>query len=294
MRPKVRTTDQTIAAIARLAHGVVTRLELLAAGITPAEIKERLNRGSLVAVFRGVYRVGHTAPSTEATYMAAVKAGGENAVISGPAAAHLLGLTRGAPPRAEVTAPTERRIKGVKTRRIQLLASERTTWNRIPITTPARTLLDLAATLDSALLSRAVHEAQIRHQVTPAAIAALTERHPNARGATRLRRIATGDTRTTLSRLESEFLKVLEKAKLPLPNTNQKTDGRYVDCRWPGRRLTVELDSFGYHNSRHSWELDRRREREAYARGDQLRRYTWADVCEDPRQMLSELQRLLR
>jgi hypothetical protein len=65
-----------------------------------------------------------------------------------------------------------------------------------------------------------------------------------------------------------------------------------VDCRWPEHRLTVELDSYRFHNSRHSWERDRRREREAYARGDAFRRYTWDDVDEG-RQMLAELRKLL-
>ena len=64
-------------------------------------------------------------------------------------------------------------------------------------------------------------------------------------------------------------------------------------CRWPEQRLTVELDSYRYHRSRHAWEQDRRREREAHARGDQIRRYTYEDVFDDPTLMLTELQGLL-
>ena len=70
---------------------------------------------------------------------------------------------------------------------------------------------------------------------------------------------------------------------LPLPNTNRPAGGRYVDCRWPDHALTVELDGYRYHSSRHAWEHDRRREREAYARGDDFRRYTYGDVFEQPR-----------
>jgi very-short-patch-repair endonuclease len=69
--------------------------------------------------------------------------------------------------------------------------------------------------------------------------------------------------------------------------------GHRVDCRWPEHRLTVELDSYRYHHSRHAWEQDRQREREARARGDQLRRYTWRDVAEDPEPMLAGLRSLL-
>jgi hypothetical protein len=66
-----------------------------------------------------------------------------------------------------------------------------------------------------------------------------------------------------------------------------------VDCRWRDQQLTVELDSYRYHSSRHAWEQDRHREREARARGDEFRRYTYGDVFEHPRLMLRELRRLL-
>ncbi len=97
----------------------------------------------------------------------------------------------------------------------------------------------------------------------------------------------------SLSRLESRFLHLLREAGLPPPQTNRPAGGRRVDCRWPEHRLTVELDSYRYHRSRHAWEQDRRREREAHARGDDFRRYTHDDVLEEPRLMLRELDGLL-
>ena len=78
----------------------------------------------------------------------------------------------------------------------------------------------------------------------------------------------------TLTKLEARFLELLRNADLPLPVTNRPAGGRRVDCRWPEQRLTVELDGYRFHNSRHSWEQDRHREREARARGDDFRRYT--------------------
>lgn len=285
--------DKVIAGIAGEAHGVVSREELLRAHVTPKEIRTRRARGSLIDVFRGVYRVGHKAPSTEATYMAAVKAAGPRAAICGRAAAHHLGLIRGAPPPPEVASPTNHRLTGVKTRRIRLHASEVTTRNRIPTTTPARTLVDLAGTLEPLLLSRVVHEAVVRYGLTAGQIELVLRRNPRAKGGKTLKAILTGDERTTLSTLEANFLRVLDQADLPLPETNRKTNGRYVDCRWPAHKLTVELDSFRFHNTRHSWQRDLDRERKAYARGDQFRRYSWRDVVEDPRQMLRELRALL-
>jgi len=171
----------------------------------------------------------------EARYLAAVYACGEGALLSGRAAAHLLGILDGPAPKPEVTAPTERRVRGITTR---------------------------------------------RHRST-------------SPGAKKLRRVLHGEEHVTLSRLERRFLALLREAGLPLPVTNRTASGRHVDCRWPHHRLTVELDGYRYHSSRHAWELDRRREREAFARGDDFRRYTYGDVYEQPRQILDELRAIL-
>lgn len=279
--------------MASRAHGVVTRAELVGAGISAKEIRQRLDTGSLIAVFGGVYRVGHRAPSVEAHYLAAVKACGDGAVLSGRAAAFLWGLLKGSPPAPEVTAPTERCVKGVKSSRARRAKRESTVWRGIPITTVARTLVDLAAVLDEAELARACHEAGVRHNTTPKHVEAVLARCPNTKGAGRLRAVLGGEVRVTLSKLEEGFLERLRAVGLPMPVTNRPAGGRRVDCRWPEHRLTVELDSYRYHHSRHAWENDRRREREAYARGDQFRRYTWGDLYEDPEPMLAELRVLL-
>src|SRR3954465_2489471 len=107
MDKESRTSDGILGGLARRAHGVVTRAGLLAAGVSETEIHRRMRKGSLIRQYPGVYRVGHAAPSLDASYMAAVKACGELAGLSGRAAAHLLGLLKSPPPRPEVTAPTE-------------------------------------------------------------------------------------------------------------------------------------------------------------------------------------------
>jgi very-short-patch-repair endonuclease len=281
--------------MAGASHGVVAHEALRAAGITPAEIKQRLASGALLREHRGVYRVGHRAPNREARYLAAVLACGPGALLSGLAAAHLLGIVGGSEPRAEVTTPTERRVAGVATRRARggLHRGDATVVSGIPATTAARTLVDLARLLDADALARACHEAGIRHGTTPRQVEAVLARRPNSAGAGRLRAILRGDVRVTLSALERRFLARLRDAGLPLPQTNRLAGGRRVDCRWPDRHLTVELDGYRYHASRHAWEQDRRREREAHARGDDFRRYTYRDVVEDPRQLLAELRPLL-
>jgi hypothetical protein len=294
MTPLDGTVEQRIGRLASSSHGVVSRVQLLAAGISVDEIRTRLSSGALLREHRGVYRVGHRSPSVEARYLAAVLACGEGAHLSGRAAASLLGLLRGSAPPPEVTAPGRRRPKGVKTKQSRAIyPADVRVWRRIPVTSVARTLVDLAKQLSADDLARACHEAGIRHRTTPGHVEAVLDRRPGSPGAAKLRIVLRGDGPVTPSRLESRFLKVLTEAGLPLPETNRTAGGRRVDCRWPAQRLTVELDSYRYHGSRHAWELDRRREREARARGDELRRYTYGDVFDETGLMLAELRMLL-
>lgn len=294
MGPQSSTAEARIAEIARRQHGLAARTQLLSAGVTAVQVKRRLEKGSLHRVHRGVYRVGHRAPSLEAHYLAAVLACGEGAVLSGHAAAYLFGLLKGRPPRPEVTAPTDRRVPGVTTHRSHLVTlAERATHRGIPMTTIPRTLAALAPKLSPTELAYAVHEAIVRHHLRPEQVETVLARTPNTPGAAQLRAVLCGDTPVALSKLESAFLALLRRDGLPQPRTNQLAGGRRVDCRWPEAGLTVELDGYRYHRSRHAWELDRRREREARARGDEFRRYTYGDVVEQPDLMLAELRELL-
>jgi very-short-patch-repair endonuclease len=272
-------------------HGVVTRRELLDAGVTSGEIRQRLKNGSLLPQYRGVYRVGHTAPSLEATYLAAVRACGADAALSGKAAAFLYKLIRGPEPRPEVTTRSQKRVPGVTTRRSRTV--EIVTYRGIPVTTVARTLVELASTLSLDDLARACHEAGVKYRTTPGQVEDALARRPKTKGAAKLRKILRGDTHVSLSQLERRFLDLLRGERLVLPETNRVVDGRRVDCRWPEQRLTVEIDGYRYHHSRHAWEQDRRREREARARGDDFRRYTYGDVFESPGAMLAELRAVI-
>ena len=292
--PEVRTADEIIRDLASKAHGVVTRSELVDAGLTTDEIKRRRERGLLLPIHRGVYRVGHHAPSLEARYLAAVKACGDGAVLAGLAAAFLWRLIKGSPPQPVVLASSDRRLTAVRVHRVRRTELPKPAMKRgIPLTTVPRTLVDLASSLPEPALARACHEAGVLYRTTPKDADAVLRGLPNARGRAKLERVLHGEVPVTLSRLESTFLKLLRDARLPLPVTNKVAGGHRVDCRWTEQRLTVELDSYRHHNSRHSWEKDRLREREARRRADEFRRYTWADVFEQPREMLDELAMLL-
>lgn len=289
MCPQSSTVEQKLTRIAGRQHAIVTRPELLAAGITADEIRRRVRKGLLVREYPGVYCVGHPARSVEARYLAAVRACGKGATLSGRAAAYLLSLLKGPPPPPEVTTKTERCVKGIVTRRSRKIRA--TTHRGIPVTTVPQTVADLAADLDEHELARLFHEANVLYRTTPAHVEAVLR--PNAPGAGKLRRVMNGDAHVLLSKLERGFIRALRAAKLPLPKTNRKAGSHFIDCRWPDRRLTVELNSYRFHNSRYSWEQDYKREREARRRKDRFRRYTWADVFEDPAPTIEELRELL-
>jgi very-short-patch-repair endonuclease len=289
------TVEKKLARIGGGSHGVATRAELLRAGVSRDEIRHRLKTGALIREYPGVYRVGHRAPSMEARYLAAVRACGEGALLAGRASAWLLGLLRGATaPPPEVITEGKRRVPGIDIRRTRRLdRRDAMRWRGIPVTTVARTIVDLGAVLDEDDLARACHEAGVRYRTTPAHVEAVLARRPNSPGASKLRRVMYGHVPVTLSELERHFRGHLLERRLSLPVMNRPAGGRRVDCRWPEHKLTVELDSYRYHNSRHAWEQDRRREREARARGDEFRRYTYGDVFEAPEPMLAELEALL-
>ena len=116
MRGQSRTAEE-FRRLADAQHGVVTRAQLLGAGVPAGAIDRRVQSGILVPEYRGVFRVGHRAPSMEASYLAAVLACGKGSLLSGRAAGHLLGLLKGATPGPEVTTATQRRVHGIRTRR---------------------------------------------------------------------------------------------------------------------------------------------------------------------------------
>lgn len=280
--------------MAARAHGVAARAALLDAGVSERQIRTGVGRGTLIPLHPGVYRVGHAAPSTLATYAAAVKACGPGAALSGFAAAWLWGVIRSAPPPPEVTCRTRRSVRGVRTRRSRgLTATEVTTHYAILATTLPRTIVDLAPRLEPPALARVFHEGVAKHRLRPEHVEGILALHPSAPGAKRLRRVIRGDERVLLSELESRFIALLHAEGLPLPETNRPDGGRWLDCTWPAQNLVVELDSYAFHSTRHAWEEDRRRERLVRARGLEFRRYTWDDVAGASPLMLAELRGLL-
>lgn len=261
----------------RQQHGRVTRRQLLDAGIDPKRVDRWVADERLRIVHRGVYALGHTAPSLHAAYMAAVLAGGLGAVLSHRAAGYLLKVLRGLPPRPEITVPTTNRRSrpGIVIHRVRSLhARDVCVVNAIPMTIVPRVLLDLAPSLEPADLTRACHEAWVHHRVTPEMVEACIARNPHKPGAAKLRRALGCDV--TLSKLEDLFLVLLEDHGVPLPRTNIDVEGDKVDCHWEQHGLTVELVTFRYHATRYGFETNNERRRRsshvAYTYGDVVER----------------------
>jgi hypothetical protein len=179
--------DAVIAAVAARQHGVVSRTQLLAAGVTRRQIERRVERKVLRPVYRGVYAAGHGVLSLEGVWTAAVLAAGEDAALSHWSAASLLRLRSGRGPRTHVTCRRARRSNpSITFHRGALPPDEITKENGIPTTTPARTLLDLAALVPTPSLIRMVAAAGPSEE---APVSELLDRYPRKPGAAKLRAI---------------------------------------------------------------------------------------------------------
>jgi len=160
------------------------------------------------------------------------------------------------------------------------------TYDEIPMTTVPRTLFDMAPKLSPAQLTRACHEAWVRHDVTPRHVEACIARNPTKRGRAKL--LAALGADATLSELEDGFLELLRANGLPAPRTNIDLRGDKVDCHWPQLGITVELLSYRYHASRYAFEEDvARRRRSNYIA------FTWGDVFERGPRTVAELSRAI-
>ncbi len=274
------------ARIAGRQHGRVTREQLIAAGIDAGRIDRWLADGRLRRVHRGVYAVGHVAPSVDGEYMAAILAAGKGAVLSHRAAAYKLALLRGAWPAPEVTVPTtaDRGRPGIVIHRVSSLdVLDISVLDGIPVTVVPRILLDLAPTTSPMELTRLCHEAWVRHGCGPRSVEACIARNPSKKGAIKLRRALGADV--TLSALEDGFLELLRAHQLPLPRTNVDRHGDKVDCHWPEHDLTVELVSYRYHATRHAFEHDVARRR----RSNHVA-YTYGDIYERGPRTIADLR----
>ncbi len=295
-------SDRDVGSLAAQQHGVVSARQLRELGIAAHVVRHRVRTRHLIPCHRGVYAVGHRRLSRAGVSMAAVLAGGPGAVLSHRAAALLWGLRVAPTNSVEITAPRQVVARpGLRTSRCPLPADEVGVEDGIPVTTPARTLLDLAAVLDRDRLERAVHESEVLRLLSPTSLPALLERHPGRRGAKHLRAILDElrerGARPTRSELEDRFLRLVATFDLPRPeiNADVPTASRdyEVDATWPAARLAVELDGGAAHHTRRAFEEDRLRDRALAVAGWRTVRITWHELRRNPDRVAADLAGLL-
>jgi hypothetical protein len=265
---------------------VVARRQLLALGFTPRAIKHRVSTGRLYPVARGVYAVGRRELSREGWWMAALLACGDDAVLSHGSAAALWEI--GPERRDEIEVTVRRRSyprrEGVVVRARPSLPDADVVLHRgIPVTTPARTILDRTPGLAPNALERHINEADVRELIDPESLRRWLDLHPGEPGAPKLRR--TLDAATFIlsdSDLEIRFRPIARAAGLPPPLSKQIVTGYEVDFWFPTLGLVVETDGFRYHRTPFKQRKDLKRDQAHLAAGLVPLRFSHWQVRHEP------------
>jgi predicted transcriptional regulator of viral defense system/very-short-patch-repair endonuclease len=294
--------DARLARIAERQHGRVTHRQLAAIGITGSPLTRRLEAGRLERVYRGVYAVGHNQRTPEANWIAAVMACSPGAVLSHLDAAALWEIyeSRGTKIHVTTTARSARRIPGIQVHRARRLdPADVTVKNGIPVTTVARTLIDLTDLLSIDRLLRAIREAEYLGLLDLDALDSARER---ANGRRRLAVLNEAVARhrpgqIVREELEHRFLELVHAAGLPDPKTNVRVKTRRrtyrVDCLWREKGVAVELDGRAAHARVAAFEEDRARDAALSAIGLRPVRFTWHRLTDDGDEVIAELEAML-
>jgi very-short-patch-repair endonuclease len=280
---------------------VVSVAQLRALGLGRRAVGHRVGAGRLHPVHRGVYAVGHRHLSREGRALAAVLACGEGALLSHHSAAAWWGLLAWAGSPVDVTSPHGRHaIAGVRRHQARSLAAQdATTHDGTPITSVARTLLDLAATVRAGRLERALAQAERLQLYDDTAIRDVIARANGHRGRRRLEFATAREPKLTRSEAEARFLALARDTTLgePLANFTLSAPDHprlEVDFYWPSRRLVVEIDGWETHRTRAAFEADRKRDAALTAAGNRVLRFTWRTIAYDGATAMRRLEAAAR
>ena len=268
-------------------HGVVSVEQLHALGVSDDAVRRWVERGLLHRLHRGVFAVGHRRITARGRLWAAVLAcgGPQRCVLSHQSAASVYDLM----PQPRIThvktLRQSRSMRGIEVHRGH--PGERHEIDGLPLTSPTRTLLDLATVLTEHHLERVCHKAE-QHRLH-------VEPFDGERGAKRLRRVLRrlDEPEITRSELEERFLSLVASAHLPSPRTNARVLDLEVDFLWPRQRLVVETDGAATHLTRQAFERDRERDRILTLGGSRVVRFTWRDVIGTPETVATALRALI-
>ncbi|HYP55228.1 MAG TPA: type IV toxin-antitoxin system AbiEi family antitoxin domain-containing protein [Solirubrobacterales bacterium] len=281
--------------LARRQHGIVARRQLLALGFSKRAIEQRIVRGRLHVVMRGIYAVGWPGMTSERRWMAAVLACGEEAMLSHRSAAALWEIGTESRGRIDITVRrhTELGRAGLRVhRRPATRAEDVGCCQGIPVTAPVRTLIDLATELSPTALERAVNETDKRNLIDPERLRLRLGDHAGEPGVRILRRLLDKRTfRLSDSDLEIFFRPIAAAAGLPPPLTKHVVNGWEVDFYWPDLGLVVETDGLRYHRTPSAQARDAKRDRTHVLAGMSPLRFTHFEIRYEPAHVEAALVR---
>jgi hypothetical protein len=281
-----------LAEIARRQWGVITRDQLTASGLATRGISHWVQSGRLHRLYRGIYAYGHDRLRVEGRWLAAVLACGPGAALSHGSGAALWEIRQSNSALVDVTVPTRAgriRRKGIRIHRSGRLAPEEVTIRSgIPVTTVARTLLDLADVLDPQALRRAVTEAEYTNRFDLPSLNAVVESNPGRRSRKLMTAALEGRHHRTRSPLEDRFLAFIERWGVEEPESNVWLEGYEVDFIWTRVGLVVELDGVAAHGTHRAINADRLRDRVLWRRGIRTMRLT-SEALDEPGAVLGDL-----
>jgi hypothetical protein len=293
--------DRAVSALAHTQYGVLTYQQMRELGLGRQAIAHRVKRQRLIELYPCVYALVHAALRIEGRWLAAVYAGGERAVLSHGDAAALWELAPVSGSRIDVMTPTRSgRVpqRPVRLHRVGTLhVGEMTTHREIPVTTVARTLLDLAALRPSRaledLIAQAVRLDRFDLRDVHRALAAHSRQPGRGKLIALLDRLAGASTADIRSRAELAMLQLCDEHGLPTPATNAVIAGFTVDFVWPHAKLIVETDGFTYHSMPTVFESDRDRDQLLMLAGYRVMRFTYNQLTHQRARSARRLRALL-
>jgi len=282
-------------------HGVLSREQALTAGISVRAIDGRVASGRWRALYRGVYLAIPFGESWRQRLMAAVLHGGPSALASHRAAASLWQLDGFEPAPLEISVKSGRRIPGVIAHRRRADDDPpMVPIDGIPTTGMERTLLDVAAVVPLRLAGRALDDALRRG---PATLDSLRAELPAAgragrRALGRLLDERDDQDSSAESRLESMLLRVLRRARVPLPVAQYRVMEHGVpiarlDFAYPDHRLGLEADGYRWHSGAERWREDLRRDNRLKLLGWTVLRFSWRDLRDHPDRVANQVRTAL-
>jgi very-short-patch-repair endonuclease len=286
--------DEAVAALAAAQRTIVSRQQLIALGCGKRQVAHWANRGRLQVVFHGVYSVVRGELPPLAREQAALLACGERAFLSHLTAAFIWGLRKRHPVDVEVSVVGRYRAssKGIRVHRIgeierQEVRHEEGLW----VSSPARAVLEIAATLSPREVAAAIDEGLAKKVLKRRELDDVLARHRGRRGAGRLASVLAGGAGRVITRSQAEraFLKLINDARLPHPEVNQPFGRWELDFVWPAHRLVVEIDGYDFHSGPRAFHRDHEKDLAVHDAGLGLLRFTSDHVVDESAVVLARV-----